>query len=318
MNILGAGHSYPQTSITNELLRELDPSLDAAGVLARTGVRSRRSVLPLDYIRSTRNADNRAGRKAVTATPTDLAFEAANMALKRAGVAPEQIGLVIADTVTPWETTPSEAQRLAKRYNLRIPAYDVVTTSGALPAHVGLLSSWKEEKLPEFVLSISTSVLTACVDYNAGAERLLLGDGASAMVLSIRVPGRLALESFETRSETPPQGEIQVGIDGFIRIPPGFIENWAVTKTEELAAKAASRAGGSLNLITPQFESSARPGGVEAAWRWYNVDTHGNSLGAGPGCILSEHWDNLQPGGKIGVVQAGLGSDLSYAVLRVL
>ena len=53
----GLGHAHPQVEITNRFLEDLDIGTSDAWILERVGIRSRRTVLPLDYIRETRNAN---------------------------------------------------------------------------------------------------------------------------------------------------------------------------------------------------------------------------------------------------------------------
>ena len=47
----GMGHAHPQVEITNRFLEDLDIGTSDAWILERVGIRTRRTVLPLDYIR---------------------------------------------------------------------------------------------------------------------------------------------------------------------------------------------------------------------------------------------------------------------------
>jgi 3-oxoacyl-[acyl-carrier-protein] synthase-3 len=60
----GLGHFHPENEITNRFLEELDLGTSDAWILERVGIRSRRTVLPLDYLRETRNLDLRAAEGA--------------------------------------------------------------------------------------------------------------------------------------------------------------------------------------------------------------------------------------------------------------
>ena len=61
----GTGHFHPENIIDNRFLESLDIGVDASWVRQRVGTEERRTVLPLDYIRHTRNADPRAADEAV-------------------------------------------------------------------------------------------------------------------------------------------------------------------------------------------------------------------------------------------------------------
>ena len=56
----GLGHFHPENEITNRFLEELDIGTNDEWIVERVGIRSRRTALPLDYIRTTRNRDLRA------------------------------------------------------------------------------------------------------------------------------------------------------------------------------------------------------------------------------------------------------------------
>ena len=64
MNLLGIGHFHPENEITNAFLESLDIGTNDQWIMERVGIRSRRTVMPLDYIRETRNQDLRAAAEA--------------------------------------------------------------------------------------------------------------------------------------------------------------------------------------------------------------------------------------------------------------
>jgi 3-oxoacyl-[acyl-carrier-protein] synthase III len=60
----GIGHFFPENEITNRYLEDLDIGTTDAWIMERVGIRSRRTVLPLDYIRETLNRDVRGAYEA--------------------------------------------------------------------------------------------------------------------------------------------------------------------------------------------------------------------------------------------------------------
>src|ERR1700761_5249763 len=92
----GIGHFHPENQIDNDFLLGLDIGLDTAWIMERVGIESRRTVLSLDYIRQTRNTDPRAAAEASLYTNAQTGARAARMALQRAGIAPSQVGLIVA------------------------------------------------------------------------------------------------------------------------------------------------------------------------------------------------------------------------------
>ena len=87
VHLHGLGHAHPEPEITNRFLESLEIGTDDAWILERVGIRSRRTVLPLDYIRTTRNRDPRAALEAATESNATLGARAARLALERAGIA---------------------------------------------------------------------------------------------------------------------------------------------------------------------------------------------------------------------------------------
>ena len=96
----GLGHFHPENEITNAFLEELDIGTNNEWIMERVGIESRRTALPLDYIRETRNVDVRAACEAAEYTLAQTGAKAAELALQRAGIDKSQIGLVIAGSVS--------------------------------------------------------------------------------------------------------------------------------------------------------------------------------------------------------------------------
>src|SRR5262249_1501921 len=119
------GHFHPETIIDNAFFEELEIGTDNEWIVTRTGIRSRHTVLPLDYIRHTRNADPRCGDEASRYTNADTACRAVQMALHRAGLQPSDIGMVIAGGSAPRMGAPGEASLIAERVGISAPCFDV-------------------------------------------------------------------------------------------------------------------------------------------------------------------------------------------------
>lgn len=101
MYLHSLGHFHPENVIDNRLLERLDIATDDEWIVSRTGIRKRHTVLPLEYICSTRNRDPRAADEASLYSNAETGCRAAKMALDRAGLAASQIGMVIAGGSAP-------------------------------------------------------------------------------------------------------------------------------------------------------------------------------------------------------------------------
>jgi len=109
------GHFYPENVVTNRFLSDLDIGSSEEWIVERVGIRERHTVLPLDYIRETKNRDVRAAQEASLYTNGQTAARAARMALERAGLAPADIGMVISGSSAPDVASPAEASTAQER-----------------------------------------------------------------------------------------------------------------------------------------------------------------------------------------------------------
>ena len=75
----GLGHFHPENEINNRFLESLEIGTSDEWILERVGIRSRRTVLPLDYIRTTRNRDARAAAEAALYATAELGARAAEL-----------------------------------------------------------------------------------------------------------------------------------------------------------------------------------------------------------------------------------------------
>jgi len=185
----GLGHFHPENEIDNAFLESLDIGTDNEWILERVGIRSRRTVLPLDYIRGTRNADVRAAAEASLYTAAQVGARAAEMAISRSGIDKAEIGMVIAGSSMPDYATPAEACNIARELGLDVPAFDVNSACTSFLMQIRVLSMMRPEALPPYVLIVVPECATKVVDYNDRATAVLWGDGGAAAVVSARVRG---------------------------------------------------------------------------------------------------------------------------------
>ena len=191
LNIIGMGYSHPSQELDNNFLEGLNVGTNAQWISEKIGIQTRVTTLSPDYIDKTRNADPEEAIKVATKSPTDLAVAAAEMAIKRAGIKADQIGLVICNCCTPVQMSPTEAVRISARLGIEARAYDLFTACPAFALCLDYLSNFRSEELPEFVLCVSTATLTQNVNYNDRSDGAIWGDGAAAWIVSARHPGKL-------------------------------------------------------------------------------------------------------------------------------
>ncbi len=315
----GIGHFHPENEVSNAFLEELDIGTNQAWILDRVGIRSRRTVLSLDYIRRTRNADPRAAAEASLYTNAQMAERAARLAVQRAGIALSDIGMVIAGSSAPDTLSPAEACNVARRLELEVPAFDInsACTSFFIPLH--LLGMMQPGLMPRFVLLVAAESLTRTVDYADRATAVLWGDGAAAAVLSLSERGRAEISA--TLLDSSPSGNEKVVVPryGFFRQDGQAVQKFAVKRTAESLKRLRAEHGDPgrrFGFVGHQanlrmLESVCRMCGIAPERHFSNVEHFGNTAAAGSPSVISMHWERWSEQDELAVV--GVGSGLTWA-----
>jgi hypothetical protein len=322
LSILGAGSAYASGDFPSGSFGQGAPKAvggNPRGCFPKT-------VLPEGYLESTKNADPREAPKVALESPTDLAFKAASQALARAGITAEQVGLILGDTATPREKTPSEAQRLGKRFGLKIPAFDVTVGAAAFVQHLDIINSWREDRVPEYVLLVSSNCPSENLDWSkGGASQSKVCDAAAALVVSAKHPGKLVVK--ETYCSAPQRVSNALSIDtfGYLSIDVPARDEAFAGRLDELVTKAVKSGfarPGEFRLLC----SSAHPGAlaklselylIAPEDRWYEqILDQGDSFGSSVGRVIADRWDEVGEGRKVVVAVAGSGSTSGFAILE--
>lgn len=319
------GHFHPENVIDNHFLEELDIGTNDEWILERVGIRTRRTVLPLDYIRTTRNADPRAGCEAALHDNADTGRRAAEHALSRAGLRAADIGMVVAGGCYPDMSIPADACRIAAALGIEAPAFDVSSACSSFGAQLHLLASM--QRLPPYVLVVNAENTTRAIDYSDRSTSVLWGDATSAAIVSTEAPARLRI--VETMLGSSPAGAHLVTIPRFGHFAQegSAVQRFAIKTTlacaNELLPAARERArvtGGAVRFVGHQanalvLEAVTRRADIAPEAHFSNVADFGNTGAAGAPSVLSQHWDELADGDTVVVVVVGSG--LTWAGIRV-
>lgn len=319
----GLGHFHPENTIDNAFLESLDIGTNNQWILDRVGIERRRTVLPLDYIRETKNRDLRGAAEAALYTNAETGRRAAEMAIERAGIKPSDIGMVIAGGCSPDTLIPAEASRIARALGLTVPAFDVHAACSSFGAHVHFLGQMGPA-LPEYVLAVQPENMTRVVDFSDRSTAVLFGDATSAAVLSTKIPARARIP-FSTFNTDPSHcDEVMVPRTAHFRQNGAAVQKFAIKKMSALLQEIEDRLepdrrprlayiGHQANLT--MLESVCRRAQIPPDRHFHNIVDHGNQSAAGAPSVLSQRWDQLKDGDVIALVVVGSG--LSWASMEI-
>ncbi len=321
----GVGHFHPKNELTNGFFEDLDIGTDDQWIVERTGIRSRRTVLPLGYIKETRNQDVRVAREAADYTNAELGQEAAEMAIARAGIDKQDIGLIIAGGSVPDHGTPAEACIVGDRLGIEAPSLDIRSACTSFGAALWTLSLMQPEKLPPYVLVVMTETVTRSVDYNDRSSAILWGDGAAAAVLSATIPGRASIVNSTFNSNPKGQEKVIVPWAGYFGQQGKAVQGFAIRTTVKLLSALqkdySEQDGRRFIFIGHQanfrmLQSVSNRCHLSKEQHLYNVVDYGNTATAGSPSVLSTHWDECQKGDDIAIVGVGAGFSWASAMVR--
>ena len=163
--IRSTGYYVPKRRLTNDDLTKIVDTSDA-WIYERTGIRERRIA-----------ADDE--------STSDMAYEAARDAIKNAGIAPEEIDLIIVATVTSDFRSPSAACILQHRLGLRhVPAFDISAACSGFVYCLEVCGQMMRGGIYRNALVIGVEKLSMITDWTDRATCVLFGDAAGACVLS--------------------------------------------------------------------------------------------------------------------------------------
>lgn len=162
--IIGWGHYLPQKVLTNDDLAKIVDTSDE-WISTRTGIKSRHIV-----------------EQELT---SDMALEAAKMALLRAGMNAEDLDLIIVASISPDNTTPSVATRVSGRLGTKIgtPAFDISAACSGFVYALTQADNMIRLGQIKNALVICSESLSKIVDWTDRNTCVLFGDGAGAVVL---------------------------------------------------------------------------------------------------------------------------------------
>ncbi len=162
--IIATGSYVPENVVTNHDLEKIVDTSDE-WITERTGIKERRIVN---------------GNQATS----DLAYEAASIALKRAHLKAKDIDLIVVATVTSDMPFPSTACILQDRLGAKnAAAFDVNAACSGFIYGLHIADGFIKAGLHERILLVGAEVLSKVTDWQDRTTCILFGDGAGAVII---------------------------------------------------------------------------------------------------------------------------------------
>jgi 3-oxoacyl-[acyl-carrier-protein] synthase III len=307
--ITGTGSYLPQKVLSNVDLESMVDTSDE-WIYTRTGIRQRH-VAADDELCS------------------DLALKAAEPAIEAAGIAREEIDLIIVATSTPDMIFPSSACILQDKLGVKGgPAFDIQAVCSGFIYGLATADKFIRSGQHKCALVIGAEIFSRILDWTDRGTCVLFGDGAGAVILQASdVPGVLSSHlhadgSYKDILCVP--GSINAGkVQGrpFLKMEGNAVFKFAVRVLEEVALEALAANGMQKEEIdwmiphqanTRIIYATARKLHLEPGKVIVTVDRHGNTSAASIPLALDEavRDGRVKPGQR--VLLEGVGGGFTW------
>ena len=312
--IASVGISLPERVLTNE---EISRTLDTSDewIRTRTGIRERRIAAP-------------------DQAPSDLAAEAGERALARAGVSAAEVDLVISSSLVPDMVFPATGAVVADRLGAtNAGAFDVQAGCSGFVFALASAVSFVGSGMYSNVLVTGAEAVSRALDWTDRSTCVLFGDGAGAVVV---VPDSDAVFTFDLGTDGAGMPSLNMPAGGarlpasrqtvearqhFLKMNGREIFRFATRAVAGSCATVLDAAGlgvEEIDLFVPHqanlriIDNVAKRIGVPPERVFTNLERYGNTSCASiPLCLAeAEQTGRLKDGDHL--LLAGFGAGLSW------
>lgn len=257
---------------------------------------------------------------------SDLAYEAASLAIQQAGVTADQIGFIIVSTVTQDQNFPSVACQIQERLGAHnAAAMDISAACSGFIYAATIAKQFIESNSYDYILIVGAEKLSKIVDWQDRNTAVLFGDGACAAVLGKVSEGRGIL-SFELGADGSGGKHLYLSGEQHVKMNGREVFKFAVRQMGESAISVLEKAGltkADVDYLVPHqaniriMEAARERLDLPEEKMSKTIHKYGNTSAASIGISLV---DDLADG-KIQdddiVVLVGFGGGLTWGALAV-
>ena len=314
--ITAVGGYVPQFVMTNKMLEDLVDTNDE-WITTRTGIKERR-VLHKEEGEGT----------------SYLAIKAAEDLMKKKGLDPAEIDLVIVGTATPDSMVASTAAFVASEIGaVNAFAYDLLAACSSFLFGMSAVAAHIESGRYKKVLLIGADKMSSIIDYTDRTTCIIFGDGAGAALFEPNTEG-LGLHDEYLRADG--SGRKFLGMEGGGSIMPATIESvqnrkhfifqegkavfkFAVSNMADVAAKIMTRnelTEKDVDWLVPHqankriIDATAKRMGIDDSKVMMNIQRYGNTTSATLPLLLFDYEKQLKKGDNL--VFAAFGGGFTW------
>ena len=313
--ITGVQGYLPETIMTNHDLAKIVDTTDE-WILTRTGISERRIMKD--------------------GASSDMAAAAVEQLLKKRGIDPLEIELVIVATVTPDHPFPSTANIVCDKVGLTNAwGYDLIAACSGFIYALQTGAKFIESGTHKKVLVVGVDKMSSIIDYEDRTTCVIFGDGAGVVLLEPNEDGmgvqdailksdgggRKYLIQPAGGSASPATIETVTNRDHFVKQEGKTVFKFAVTNMAEVSAEIMEKnnlTSDDVDWLVPHqanlriIDATADRMGLSKDKVMINIQKYGNTTAASIPIALTEAWEQ----GKIKsgdlVVLAAFGSGFTW------
>ncbi|CAA9524776.1 MAG: 3-oxoacyl-[acyl-carrier-protein] synthase, KASIII [uncultured Sphingosinicella sp.] len=276
--IVGTGSALPANRVTNAQLAERGVDTTDEWIVERTGITARHF----------------AGDGETTAT---MATEAATKALAAAGVAADQVGLIVLATATPDQTFPASATRVQTALGINdCIAFDVQAVCTGFLYALSVADNMVKGGMADQALVIGSETFSRILDFEDRTTCVLFGDGAGALLLQAQdtedrgvLATRLHADGRHNDLLYVDGGVSTTGTIGKLRMKGKEVFRHAVTNLADVLNEVLTASGhqpGEVDWVVPHqankriIDATAKKLGLDPNRVVVTVDQHANTSAA--------------------------------------
>ncbi|MBM3618675.1 MAG: ketoacyl-ACP synthase III, partial [Alphaproteobacteria bacterium] len=264
-----------------------------------------------------------------------LATEAAQKALEKAGIAAEQVDLIIVATSTPDETFPATAVKVQHALGVKQgAAFDLNAVCSGFLYGLSVAETFIASGKAKTVVVIGAETFTRILDWTDRGTCILFGDGAGALVLQAETGTDRGILHTEIRSdgEFAPILRTQAGVSmtqtaGFVQMEGKEVFRHAATKmadSVELVARECGFTTADIRWLVPHqanqriLQATAKRLNIDDERVIMTVDKHANTSAASIPLALSIAADDgrIKAGDLVATPALGAGLTWGSCLIR--